>query len=509
MHTLLSGLRDAGPQWVMLLVCSPLIGAAMVAVLGRTRGDAAQPAATANRWLTIALSLIVAAVFLTQSDGGQSLSAVLPWLVIDQSTTNAEPRLFAVGVLSLGVDRLNLGPLMVIPWLTVIAFPRPSTQSISATTLSLLLESVLLALFAAHDAVTFLTAELLALGLIGLQIGWHGRGDRRIAASRFWRGQFTAHVLWCLGLIGLACAAAWSRQELLARIPPIDFRWLTLARGLPQVVSQSIAGFHYWHAASPLLFAMFITGGLLRGPWPPFHRGLRSLCDAVPRDAMPLVLGGWPLIAGYAWLRFIEPAFGDHTAAISRGLAWWTATAAVVAAGWCWFSPSLRQFTAAWWLGLQSLGWMGLVVGSPVGQTAGWLMLQAAAWSAIGWSIIAEVDSGAAPHRRPWSALLAAIGVVPIFTIPIWGGDPEYASPIRTLLVLQLEPTALAVVAWFLIGWAAVRRIVGLLLRHRRSVDSSAEGSPDMTVQEFCGALPLMGCVIVVIAIPSIWWGSP
>lgn len=321
MHALWNLLYATGPQWVVLLVTSPLIGAAIVAALGNARLETARQAARANGWLTTALGLVLATVFATRPSTEQDISAVLPWFAIE----HPDGRLILACVLSLGVDALNLGPLTWIPWLAVAAIGR-NAGSTTQIIVGLLLQFALLTAFAAYDAVTFLSAGMMAIGLMGLHLGWWGRGERRTAAARYWRGQFSAQVLWIVGLVGMAVAAAWSRQELVARIPPIDFRWITLARGLPQVVMQSQAGFQYWQAVSSLLFAVLLTGLLIRGPWPPFHRGLRAVLEITPATSAPLLITAWPLVGGYAWLRFVVPAFGDDLAAIDAGLAWCTST---------------------------------------------------------------------------------------------------------------------------------------------------------------------------------------
>jgi NADH:ubiquinone oxidoreductase subunit 4 (subunit M) len=339
-----------------------------------------------------------------------------------------------------------------------------------------------------------LFAGMMVMGLIGLYLGWWGRAERRVGATSFWRNQFATQVLWTVGLIGMAAAAAWSRQELLARIPAMDFRWVMLTRGLPQVVLQSQAGFQYWQAASSLLFAVLLTGILIGGPWPPFHRGLRGMIDATLAESAPLLITAWPLVAGYAWLRFLAPAFRDDLAAIDGGLMWWTAMATIVAAWRCWTVTDLREFAAAWCLSLQSLGWLGLIDGSPAGLSAGWLMLQAAGWSTAGWLLLSDCFR----TRGILASLIAGLCVLPLVTIPVWGGD---ATPVRAVLIHHLEPTGLALVGWFITGWAAVRRVMKL-------TTSSPNRSADDDSSSWAW-LPLAACLTAVVLDPSWWWGQP
>jgi len=520
----LNALREAGPRLVVLLVCSPLIGAAIVAALGRGRPETARQAALANSLLTVLLSGLVAVAFAmvaeSPSDTSAAFSALVPWFAVEHPTAGDGSRLALVCVLSFGVDALNLGPLTWVPWLACGALALMSSQEATGTRsrasgtqggvstaeliVWLLVECGLLAVFAAQDAVTFVFAGMMTLGLIGLSLGWWGGGDRRATAGRFLRGQFAAQLLWWLGLVGMAVAAAWSRQELLARIPPVDFRWITLSRGLPQVVYQSMAGFQYWSAASPLLFAVLLTGAALRTPWAPFHHGMQTWLNAVPTTFALLLIGAWPLVAGYGWLRFIAPAFGDDLAALGGGLTWWTALSAILCSRLCWTATEPRQFATAWCLSLQSLGWLGLVDGSPAGLTAGWLMLQAAGWSAAGWLLLGERADDAGPQRRPRAAFAAMLCLLPLVAIPVVGGGPESASPVEVLLLHHLWPTGLAIVAWFVTGWAAMRRIAHL------AFGTSAKGAGgDLTLRDGLWLLPLGVCLIVVVVHPALWWGQP
>ncbi|HUQ68157.1 MAG TPA: hypothetical protein VM165_01465 [Planctomycetaceae bacterium] len=550
----MNALQEAGPRLVVLLVSSPLIGAAIVALLGRARPEAARQAALANGLLTVLFGGLLTVVFATAVEHSPSAQSVLvPWFTVAHSTPGDGSRPTMICVLSFGVDALNLGPLTWIPWLAGGAIgmksredtgrqsPASGTRAGASTgklVVWLLIEAGLLAVFAAQDAVTFAFAGMVTLGLIGLNLGWWGDSDRRAAAGRFLRGQFAAQLLWWLGLVGMAVAAAWSRQELLARIPPVDFRWITLSRGLPQVVYQSMAGFQYWSAASPLLFAVLLTGAVLRTPWAPFHHGMQTWLNAVPTSSALLLIGAWPLVAGYGWLRFIAPAFGEDLAALDGLLTWWTAISAILCSRLCWTATEPRQFATAWCLSLQSLGWLGLVDGTPAGLTAGWLMLQAAGWSAAGWLLLGERAGDASfpcatavsavqssQHgralarltqpwhtsipasvnpRRPRAALTALLCLSPLVAIPVVGGGPESASPVEVLLLHHLWPTGLAIVGWFVTGWAAMRRIA-----HLAFGKSPMRAGSDLAWRDGLWLLPLAVCQIVVVAHPALWWGQP
>jgi NADH:ubiquinone oxidoreductase subunit 4 (subunit M) len=522
---LLDVLHDAAPRLVVLLVLSPALGAWLTAWAGRHGMPAARHAALVNSGLTAALGLLVAIAFHTLPSGPNlpppAFSATIPWFQLAPrpavSPTVTEPPPPAMSVaLSFGVDRLNVGPLTWLPWLMLGALFTIESPPRMLPVLWLLLETTLLATFAAADAVTFgLSLGLTTATAWGLIGGW-GEADRRRVAGGFARVQLSALVWWTLSLFGMAVSAAWCRQEYFTHLPAIDFRWPTLTRLLPDVVQQSAAALWIWDTATPLLFTLAVLGTVLRGPFVPLHTPLlAAVRSSLPATAVVL-LATWPVLTCYPWMSCFGPSFAHSISAASPWMTLWASATVLSSAVLGWRTPDLRTFAVMWTLSLQALAWLAILATGPTGQTAGWRLMQAAALGGAAWMLFAEGATRRQPTGtlRRWprwtTAMLLLLGPLVLLPALAFGpGDPQ-----TTGVLLLIYPVAAAggALGWFLMSWAALRRLLRLL-RSTTTTPTETE-TPDLTWPEMC-LLAILAAGLLTAACgpellsPEPWRGQP
>ncbi|MDX1966289.1 MAG: proton-conducting transporter membrane subunit [Planctomycetaceae bacterium] len=533
-------LNYLAPRLVMLLTVSPWIGVAAVGLLHRSGSASVLRSARFNAGVTAVFASVlggyVIGTGIEHASGGEGFQAIRAIWKSGQPGATGLPWSIEFGF-SVGVDSLNWPVLVWIPWLTAAVFLMLSERDAARPGFCaglLAIEGALLCVFAAQDALTFCMASEGSLVLFWLMTGWYGGADRRLAAGRYFRWQYTANLLWTLGIFALGLAALWVQQEVRRDARVVRFGWGDLAETLQRFTDRYIGSIEYWNGAA-LLLVVLIGATVVRAGLVPGHHWLTALLQEAPAAVAVLHLGAAGLIGGYAYLRCLAPL----TASDQWGAGWLSCLGAISALAGGLLSlaqTDLRKFAACWWLSLQGCVWVGMGTSVPIAQTSGWWALQSAVASAAGLMFIVQaleqrfdvrgLDAiGGLAQKHPRLAICGCLVLLP----PL--GSPSVARGVvdqwGQLTTLSAAPGLwwLALAGWLCTSWATIWLLERLFIGRWRGPlrepeffadDAAAASSPDappwvaaeareILVQDLswreCQAIGL------TLAVPAIsWW---
>lgn len=394
---------------VLLLVISPIIGAALAWLFARRDGRALLQQARVNATLTALIASLLALVDV--SNGGTHLLQAVwaRWAapVAAQSLPWSVELVFSVGL-----DRWNAPLLIAIPWLmvAVLLTMRQEDADRPGFCISLfILEACCLLTFAAYDAVTFCLAAEAGLWCLWWLIGNFGGQQRRPVAESLFRRLHAGQLFWTLGLAALGIAAVWVQQEIRSDARTIRLDWHTLIEQLPRLTSLYVGSFQYWTSASGWLLTMLTIGSCLRAGLVPVHHAWLRAMRETPAAAALLTLGAGGATAGYGFARFVAPLLAGET---------WLATSvqslAALTMLWCAMralaSLEMRIVVTNWWLSAGGLFWIGMASGVESVQLASWYGLVAVGLSAAGWLLVVQ----AVEQRFETSNLWKVGGIAPL-----------------------------------------------------------------------------------------------
>ncbi|WP_222194270.1 NADH-quinone oxidoreductase subunit M [Modestobacter italicus] len=292
--------------WLLLMIAVPAVGAAVVAGLPAAREALARPLALAVSLLVLLLAVLATVAFDTGGDRFQLTTAVawIPDFGVD---------------FALGVDGIALSMLLLIGVLVPVVVgaswhetppPRPGRGPRSMRAFwawLLLLESLMVGVFAATDVFLFYVFFEAMLVPMYFLIGSFGGENRQYAAVKFFLYSLLGGLVMLASVIGLYVV---SNSQLGEGTFAFDaLRQLEIDPGVQK-----------------LLFLGFFVAFAIKAPLVPFHTWLPDAGTQAPIGASVLLVGVLDKVGTFGFLRYCLPLFPDA----ARDLAPWVLVLAVV-----------------------------------------------------------------------------------------------------------------------------------------------------------------------------------
>ncbi|GAA4726609.1 NADH-quinone oxidoreductase subunit M [Modestobacter marinus] len=291
--------------WLVLMIVVPAVGAAVVAALPAAREALARRLALAVSLLVLLLAVLTTVAF--DPDGERfQLTTSVAWIPD-----------FGVDF-ALGVDGIALSMLLLIGVLVPIVVgaswrdapvPRPGRPARSMTAFwawLLLLESLMVGVFAATDVFLFYVFFEAMLVPMYFLIGSFGGENRQYAAVKFFLYSLLGGLVMLASVIGLYVVSNSQLGE-----GTFAFDALRQLEIDPNV--------------QKLLFAGFFLAFAIKAPLVPFHTWLPDSGAEAPIGGAVLLVGVLDKVGTFGFLRYCLPLFPDA----SRDLAPWVLVLAV------------------------------------------------------------------------------------------------------------------------------------------------------------------------------------
>jgi NADH-quinone oxidoreductase subunit M len=509
------------PRAVVLLILSPWL-ALLTTWWGASDARQVRSAALTGAWGT---ALLATAVWLmsalTGADGlpaGWGLHGPhMVWPAMSTSTTGMPWRV--EWSWSLGIDPWSAPLLLAIPWLVVIALGLVADDASASRGLLrglLALEGCYLLTAAAQDAVTAAIGVQGAILLTGLLTGWYGATERRTAAETYWRWQQTAHLLWCVAVVGLALAAVWVQQEIVPDAHTIRFRWYELGELLLRFTSRYLTSAHYWGAVQSILLWLLLLSGLIRLGLFPGHTWWPAWIQDAPLPLGLLQLGAGGLIGGLLHLRLLAPLLRE--APWEREI--WSTFALVttlLAALLALAQTDLRKLMAYAWLSTMSSTWVGTLRSGGPGhlELVAWLPVISGGVGGLVFVQFLEtryqtrdLDAfGGLARKLPRLAFAGALLIGPWITLPALGRGLPDLDRQTYLLAGSAWSWWLVVASRLLVAWAVVWMLQRVCLgRLREPLPDPGFGAADQLPTDWAAPPAWHAAPPVVKVIHDLTW---
>ncbi len=257
-----------GSTILPVIIFLPLVGAAAVALVARSRSSVLKPVAVAASSGTGALTLWLMAAF-DADDGGFQFTQLTGW--IDSAGISWH----------VGVDGISL--FLVV--LTGVLFPiaivacDPPHDAKAYYIWLLVLETGCLGVFLALDLVLFFLFFEIVLVPMYFLIGYWGHDNRRYAATKFFLFTMLGSALMLVGMLTLALLTAHHTGNAVTfnvielaqstgELPTITARWVFLSFALAFAVKVPIFPVHTWlpdaHTEAPTAGSVILAGVMLK-----------------------------------------------------------------------------------------------------------------------------------------------------------------------------------------------------------------------------------------------------
>jgi len=197
---------------------------------------------------------------------------------------------------TLGVDGISLFMVALTALLVPIALLASAKidNAKAFTAWMLFLETTLIGVFLALDAIVFFTFfELMLVPMYFLIAGW-GHGNRRYAAMKFFLFTMTGSAFLFAGILSVAFLHAHQPGAHLT----FDVRTLT-----------DYASAHIGKGTAKVLFLAFVVGFAVKVPLFPFHTWLPDAHTDAPTAGSVVLAGVMLKVGAYGFLRFAIPFF--------------------------------------------------------------------------------------------------------------------------------------------------------------------------------------------------------
>ncbi len=358
--------RAVSEHVVLLLVLLPALGACMTRLIGAQSIEGGRSIARANSWISLLLMLLVVAQFEVSPDGANDvwqMRSAISWVSLlnekpstelaaeSQEETDgdaeqgraAEPatpvrssvttaefnRGDGVIRIAVGVDGIGLvfAVLVVATGFAVVRSVGPGRAEHLQLADVLFVESALLAVLTATDAVWLSVSLLLATGAMFALISRVGEPQRRVAATKFLRSQLLGTLMLMAGGIGLAVSCWWMSIRA-DRTLPLTFDLPTIIDRVPRLMMGSQAANDHWELTGSWLFFLITGGCLLRVPMPPFHPWLPAVAQQTERSTLALLIVGWIPTSFVLGLRLLVRVFELEMGQLGERVLIWCAVAA-------------------------------------------------------------------------------------------------------------------------------------------------------------------------------------
>ncbi len=317
-----------GFPYLLLLLAVPLIGAGVVAGMGRSPARTVKLTALA---FSLAELVLAAALWIAYRSTQPKSFAGMPTPTATPSSTMGPPftQTFSVDWIpsfgihfSLGVDGISLVMIALIALLVPIVLGAsweekpPEGRTIGGYfALILVMQAAMTGVFAATDVFVFYVMFEVMLIPMYFLIGAFGGLRGTYAATKFFLYSLIGGLLMLASLIGLYVASGRVPSRVAAGLGG-TFDWATL-RGIAHEIPTST---QLW------IFAGFAIAFAIKAPLVPFHTWLPDAGSEAPVGAGTLLVGVLDKVGTFGFLRICVPLLP----AASSKLAWLIITLAVV-----------------------------------------------------------------------------------------------------------------------------------------------------------------------------------
>ncbi len=285
---------------LLLVIATPLIGAALVWLLGGRGLAAVRQSAATTTVVTLALAGWLVLRYLAAPPApGEAFGAVeAPWLT---------GGIFDVR-LALGLDGLSLWMFALSALLSVtavlVSWDAVRDRPVGFYALLLVLEAAMLGVFAARDVILFYVFFEFTLVPLFFLIGIWGHEERRRAAAKFFVYTLAGSLLTFLGLLAIVL---WNAAH--TGTVTFDIQKLTAAVAAHPLPMTAEGG---W--LQMVVFLALLAGFAVKVPIVPVHTWLPLAHVEAPTGGSVDLAGVLLKIGIYGFLRFSLPMLPDATA---------------------------------------------------------------------------------------------------------------------------------------------------------------------------------------------------
>ena len=292
---------------LMISLLLPLIGSAVVVVVG-ARGYAT---ARQSALITSLLTLVAAGIVVFRFPGGIQpfATANIPWLGPESGLDIR----FRLGLDGLSVWLYGLSALLIVTCV-LVSWDSIKQGAAGFYALLLLLEAGMLGVFAARDIMLFYVCFEFTLIPLFFLIGIWGSEDRRRAAIKFFLFTLAGSVLTFLGLLTIVLQASQlsSDGQLVFGIPEItQLLYDASADGAGMSLNLQV-----------LIFLALFAGFAIKVPLFPLHTWLPLAHVQAPTAGSVVLAGVLLKIGTYGFLRFSIPMLPDATVTCMPYMLW-------------------------------------------------------------------------------------------------------------------------------------------------------------------------------------------
>jgi NADH-quinone oxidoreductase subunit M len=270
--------------WLTVIGAVPLVGAVLVAAMPRAFAPRARHVALAVSLITFVLTVVMAFRFDTGRAGEYQFTEQHPW--IPQFGVS-----YALGVNGLGLVMIALSTVLVPVCVLAAWHEVGADRAKSFFALMLVLETAMVAIFAARDLFLFYVVFEAMLIPVYFLIGMYGGVHRRYAAVKFLIYSLLGGLVMLVAVIGVyAAGPGGSDGFLISNLTGLQFSSTGLER---------------------LLFVGFFFAFAIKAPMWPVHTWLPDAASEAPAGVAVLLVGVLDKVGTFGMITLCLPLFPD------------------------------------------------------------------------------------------------------------------------------------------------------------------------------------------------------
>jgi len=287
---------------LLLVLVTPLVGAAVAWVLGARGREAVRQSAAVTALLTLVAAgwLVVRYLASPEAAAGRPFAVVtFPWLVDGMFDVRLSLGLDGLSIWLFGLSALLSLTAVLVSWEAIRERP------VGFFVLLLVLEAAMLGVFAARDVILFYVFFEFTLVPLFFLIGIWGHDERRKAAVKFFLYTLAGSVLAFLGLLTIVL---WNASH--TGTVTFDIDALTAGLAAHPLPMNAQGG---W--LQMIVFVALFAGFAIKVPVVPFHTWLPLAHVEAPTGGSVDLAGILLKLGIYGFLRFSLPMLPDAAAA--------------------------------------------------------------------------------------------------------------------------------------------------------------------------------------------------
>jgi len=287
---------------LLLVLVTPLVGAAVAWVLGARGRESVRQSAAVTALLTLVAAgwLVVRYLASPEATAGRPYAVVtFPWLVDGMFDVRLSLGLDGLSIWLFGLSALLSLTAVLVSWEAIQERP------VGFYVLLLVLEAAMLGVFAARDVILFYVFFEFTLVPLFFLIGIWGHDERRKAAVKFFLYTLAGSVLAFLGLLTIVL---WNASH--TGTVTFDIDALTAGLAAHPLPMNAQGG---W--LQMIVFVALFAGFAIKVPIVPFHTWLPLAHVEAPTGGSVDLAGILLKLGIYGFLRFSLPMLPDAAAA--------------------------------------------------------------------------------------------------------------------------------------------------------------------------------------------------